>query len=420
MRSRLLVYVAGVATLLLVFATPATSRRNATQRIVFESTRTGNSDIWISSVDGRVQRNLTKDSTVDDVSPALSPDGKQIAFARVNGDRSQLWVMNADGSAARPLGTGKGSETHPAWSPNSDQIAFVSLIGNRWDVFVADLDGTRRQLTSDAAAQIDVSWTPKADQIVFDRIEKGTSDLWEVPVQGGAQVPLTKTARVAELNPAVSPDGSSIAYDAASTRGTYDLYVLNLKTKAVTQVTHDVADDGDPAWSPDGTMLAYRHEAGPDYEIAKVDVTGHGKPTNVSHDPGGLDLSPSWQVSGAALAARLTLALHINAQWIFSCDAAWPGHTWNETLVGNANVNHICGDGGNDKLYGCGNIDYLSGGGGTDVLHGYGSPCVGGVDGGDWLKARDGVRDYVYGDGGYDHGLLDAVDYVNSLEAPEY
>ena len=112
---RSLLLLTGAALVGLAIALPASSRPAQNERIVFESNQTGNSDIWIANADGTGQQNLTRDSTVDDISPAASPNGKLIVFARVRGERSELWLMNADGSGGRRLGVPKGSETHPAW-----------------------------------------------------------------------------------------------------------------------------------------------------------------------------------------------------------------------------------------------------------------------------------------------------------------
>jgi TolB protein len=80
----------------------------AQSRIVFQSTRTGDSEIWIMAADGGQQRNLTNAPASEDSTPALSPDGTQVAFVRSRGSRAQLWIMNADGSGKRRLGAGKG------------------------------------------------------------------------------------------------------------------------------------------------------------------------------------------------------------------------------------------------------------------------------------------------------------------------
>jgi Tol biopolymer transport system component len=426
MRSRRFFSVfTGLALVGLTLALPTESQQAQTQRIVFESNRTGNSDVWIADANGLKQRNLTRGSTTDDVSPALSPNGRLILYARVRGERSELWLMNADGSGKRRLGIPKGSESNPAWSPSSLRIALVRLLGLRWDVVVTDLNGIRRALTSDAAAQYDVSWSPQGERIVFDQVEKGTSDLWTVPAAGGTPTRITNTPRVAELNPAWSPVAGEIAYDASVANGPYDLYVLDLTTRTTRRVTRDAADDADPAWSPSGTMLAYRHEVGGDYEIAKVEAAGGGKPRNVSHDPNGLDLSPSWQLSTSALLGRRAIrSAATSSLWTFACDAAYPGTAGMDFYVGDAQSNHMCGGGQSDKVYGCGSpygwADFLKGGSGTDYLRGWAKvagTCTTG-DRRDWLRSRytQADHDYVYGGGDYDRALIDAVDQLAGIE----
>jgi Ca2+-binding RTX toxin-like protein len=156
---------------------------------------------------------------------------------------------------------------------------------------------------------------------------------------------------------------------------------------------------------------------GTDYEIARTRVLGTGRPINVTHDPNGLDLAPSW---GAAAIGVTMLTPAISASWIFSCGKKWPGHSWDETLYGDEHMNFMCGDGGKDTIYAFPDVDYVSGGYGNDNLYG--------GEGGDWLKARDpcqpcgapdGFKDYLYGYKGYDHGLRDAKDVLNGVEAPE-
>lgn len=422
---RAFLVLAGAALAALTLPLPAPSRQAQKERIVFESNRFGNSDVWIANVDGTGQQDLTRGSAVDDISPALSPNGKLIVFARVRGDRSALWLMNSDGSNQRRLGIPKGSETHPAWSPTSDRIAFVRLLADRWDVVVTDLQGIRRALTNDVAAQYDVSWSPKGDRIVFDQLRKASSDLWTIPSTGGLPTQITKTPGIAELNPAWSPAADEIAYDAADAKGRYDLYVLDLATHETRRITRDAADDGDPTWSPSGTKLAYRHEVGDDYEIAKVEATGNGKPSNVSHDPSGLDLSPSWQVTTSSMRTPAAVTRSATSPlWTFACDAAYPGTPANNTYTGTSASNHMCGQGGNDTLYACGSplgtADFEKGHAGTDHLWGWNSTtgkCTT-LDRGDWLRSRwaPGDIDDVHGGAGFDRALTDPGDVLSSIE----
>jgi len=431
-RRSLLVFT-GALFVTLTFVLPAASRLAQTGRIVFESNRTGNSDIWIANADGTNQQNLTKGSSVDDTSPALAPNGKLIVFARARGERLELWLMNTDGSAKRRLGIAKGSETHPVWSPASNRIAFVRLFRGRWDVVVTNLTGTRRPLTNDAAAQYDVSWSRTGDRIVFDQLEKGGSDLWTVRPTGGRPTRVTNTPAVAELNPASSPVADEIAYDAADEKGVYDLYVLNLRTNKTRRVTDDVADDGDPAWAPSGKMLAYRRGVGDDYEVATIDTTGHGSPSNVSRDPNALDLSPSWQASTSAFRAPAAVRrAATDPIWNFFCDKKYVGTAGDDNpMTGTPAVNHMCGKAGDDWIYGCGTpagyADFERGDADNDRLYGWmhstGNCDTSNSDHVDWLKTRTGStssndKDYAYGGAGTDHALVDANDvaYVEDVQ----
>lgn len=381
--------------------------------IAFESTRTGDSDIWITTPDGAQQTNLTRTPGVQESSPALSPDGRRVAFVRSSGDRYRLWIMNSDGSGQRLLGASKGSDLNPVWAPTGDRIAFVTLLGRNWDVYVTTLNGARTRLTTDSAAEVDVSWDPNGDRVVVDRIEKGTSDLWFVSVPDGKLERLTSTPRLAELNPAWSPKGGEVAYD-ATVGGVYDLFAVDVAGGKVRRLTRDAADDGDPVWAPDASALAYRRGVGPDYEIAIVDASGTGKPRNLSRDPAGIDVAPTWSAAARQGAVRVPAGSERVAviNWVFACDAAWPGTVNVDNYTGNANVNRMCGDGAGDTIRGMDEGDWLSGGSSTDYLYGQ--------NGGDKLKARDSTKDYVRGSYGVDYALLDGNDDVTGVENPAY
>jgi dipeptidyl aminopeptidase/acylaminoacyl peptidase len=389
--------------------TPVAVAQAPEGRIAFQSTRTGDSEIWIANADGSEQRNLTSSPDTEDSTPALSPDGSQIAFVRADRVANRLWIMDADGAGQRLLAPRTRGAFAPVWSPNGDRIAFSRLVHGNWDIYVASVDGAVKRITRHPAAEIDVSWNPDGDRLVLDRIARGRSDLWTVPADGGRARRLTRTRRVAELNPDWAPNGDEIAYDAFVARR-YDLFALDVGTLKARRLTRDRADDGDPEWDPTGTYLAYRRGLGPDYEIARVDATGSGHPTNISRERTGIDLAPSWgpaSAGGAAAGVWATAAIN----WNFQCDAAWPGTSGPDGYVGTPQVNRMCGGGAGDTIKGRARGDWLSGGDGHDTLKG--------EDGDDRLKARaDGIWDSLWGGPGTDAALIDASD-VGHLHAVE-
>ena len=86
-------------------------------RILFDSYRDGNDEIYVMNADGSSQENLTN-NPASDVSPAWSPDGAKIAFHSDRGGNYQIYVMNADGSGETNLtNNNSGFDGYPAWSP---------------------------------------------------------------------------------------------------------------------------------------------------------------------------------------------------------------------------------------------------------------------------------------------------------------
>jgi TolB protein len=105
---------------------------------------------------------LTDNSQLD-YFPAWSPDGRRIAFARL--EEKQIYVMNADGSDERPL-THLSNAENPSWSPDGAQIVFQSSRGGNFDIYAIDVQAALepsqgaapRQLTENRAADLWPSW----------------------------------------------------------------------------------------------------------------------------------------------------------------------------------------------------------------------------------------------------------------------
>src|SRR5207249_4838349 len=95
--------------------------------------------------------------------PAVSPDGRQVAFAAV-GD---LWVMPIGGAPQR-VTHDAALDTDPAWSPDSRSLAFSSDRDGFMNLWVRDLQsGADRQLTHGTAAAMQASWSPDGSRIAF-------------------------------------------------------------------------------------------------------------------------------------------------------------------------------------------------------------------------------------------------------------
>ena len=120
-------------------------------RIVFESGRDGQSEIYVMNANGSGQTRLTHSG--GNYMPKWSPDGSKIAFVSPGG----ISVMNADGSNLTQIET---NAAHPAWSPNGNKIAFDSQRSGNWDLWMMNPDGSVvTQLTTNPAADMLPSWS---------------------------------------------------------------------------------------------------------------------------------------------------------------------------------------------------------------------------------------------------------------------
>ena len=116
------------------------------RKIAFTSMRDGNLEIYTMRADGSGQQRLTTDP-LNDVNPRWSPDDKQILFqsARLGGfPQWRLFVMNADGSDQRPIGVEGGRDMFPEWSPKGDRIVFSSYRdgASKSDLYIMNADGS--------------------------------------------------------------------------------------------------------------------------------------------------------------------------------------------------------------------------------------------------------------------------------------
>jgi len=139
----------------------------------------GNSNIFVSSLDGSRMRNLTNSSTAMETSPTWSPSGRQIAY--ISGMPGQIYIRDIDGSNQRRIIREAGDSDAVSWSPDGRWLAFhwKPRQSNHYDIFIADAaSGIIRQITSGNGSNESPSWAPDSLHLAFQSNRPGSYQIY--------------------------------------------------------------------------------------------------------------------------------------------------------------------------------------------------------------------------------------------------
>jgi Tol biopolymer transport system component len=285
-------------------------------RIAFTSLRDGEPDIFTMTPAGDDLRQLTVNER-NDHQPDWHPTGKALAYRADVLGRFQVWRMGTEGQEQAPLVVMPSPQeaSQPSWFPDQTGLLFRRsgpLRSVPPAVFQAGPAGENpRQLFSFAPERSWYpSWSPQMTKVLtaITRSPTGDTDrgIFTVDRYTLERTQLFDVPGVFDSAPAWSPDGSRIAFESDSdplgTNPEHDreIFVMNADGTGVTQLTRNegVWDEG-PAWAPDGEQIAYT--SGPDNTHGDINVmTAGGVHLRRLTDFEGADESPDWQAIPAA------------------------------------------------------------------------------------------------------------------------
>ncbi len=242
---------------------------------------------------------LTTDAGFEGM-PSLSPDGSQVAYASggPQTDNFDIYVKQIGGGPPRRLTSDAAVDEFPAWSPDGRSIAFIRERGDKVEVLlIPSLGGPERKIADTVAdnSTFMFSWAPpylswSADSkylVTTDRASPGEPhSLFVLSVATGEKRRLTTppATALADGNPAISPDGRTLAFVRIASHGNPQLYVLPLSAdyKSAGEERHlDLSQPSviGPAWTADGQeILCSVGQRWGEWRLWRVSLSGSQKP----------------------------------------------------------------------------------------------------------------------------------------------
>ena len=251
--------------------------------ILYGSDRTNfRSQIVMIRTDGTQGADYLNDGKSLEITPSFWPAGEKIVFASNRaGRRLSVWSMSAQGAPGiTQLTTGDTNDLWPTIDNDpKPRLFYQASVDTRPDprIYMTQLNTTTRtDLTQSGGSQPRVS--PKADAVAFCAVndKTGKRDIYLMSDRGGNPANLTNTPDVDEFDPAFSKDGTRIAFvsDAGvdeERHHNFDIWVMDVaRPDRPMQITTNGSWDDHPAWDPSGNTIYFRSNRGGEWNIWRI------------------------------------------------------------------------------------------------------------------------------------------------------
>jgi Tol biopolymer transport system component/tRNA A-37 threonylcarbamoyl transferase component Bud32 len=268
----------------------------------------------------------TGNAGTGDVVPAISPDGRQVAWirrfanhdedlfvagfqdGRINGSPRQLthdhtrrnglvWTHDgkeiiytageatselsinrvpASGGEPRRIAGIGANAVFLALAPKANRLLYSTASAN-YDIRRLDLnagpDAKAERFLSSTRYEVAPSYSPDGKRIAFSSNRGGVRQIWVADADGTNSVPLTSFASGIAGSPKWSPDGQTIAFDARP-EGNADVYTIPSAGGPVKRLTEYVGEDVTPTWSPDGKWIFFISARAGRHEVFRMHPDG--------------------------------------------------------------------------------------------------------------------------------------------------
>lgn len=245
--------------------------------------------LMISDVDGANRREIFA-SNQPILSPAWSPDGRNLAYMTYANNRSQIIVQDIASGSRRVIAESDEISSAPSFSPDGRSLVFVQSGNNNPDIYLINLaSGGKTRLTNHAGIDTEPFFSPDGRFIYFTSDRAGSPQIYRMSSRGGSAERVV-VGNGFSANGDLSPDGKSLVLTRRSGGG-YQIGLYDLASGRFDVLTSGRLDEG-ASFAPSGQMIIYGTREG-GRSVLKVINTQGGEAMTLT-DPAGRMRDPAW------------------------------------------------------------------------------------------------------------------------------
>ena len=267
-------------------------------KIVFNSLRDGNAEIYIMDTDGKQQVRLTQHPDAD-FQPVWSPTGEQILFVSKRDGVRDLYLMDSDGENVKRVFKKIATRQQPAWSPDGKQIAYLGNKGDDWAIYLATLDGKEERLAWCGRSGGFPAWSPDGTEIIFATVDAIGHAAWPCVIYNlhtGKKENFQPGPQLRMLYPSWAPD-DTIAFSHVERLGGHGpvrgtLYAVNRDGGGLNELVPEKEPIAEHVtWAPSLDAAAYHKKVGENRQIFTIDLASRQSKKLTSR---GVNVYPDW------------------------------------------------------------------------------------------------------------------------------
>lgn len=243
-------------------------------RILFESDRGGNWDIYTMALDGSDWKQLTNHDS-SDRRPDWHPSGDFIVFESDRRGEMELFEMDLSAATITPIPT-PGSPVFARYAPDGTRLAFSVQIGDQHsELVISNRDGTGLEWLTDFGKRTYYPvWHPDGTQLAFfsrKDTQNDDDEIYTIDLPSGETHRVTQWPRH-NFCPSWSADGQKLAYAVSQEGSRPEIFVMDLLTGEENRITYNEEGDTLPSWMPDGKSILIAGYREGYYRIVRVEL----------------------------------------------------------------------------------------------------------------------------------------------------